>query len=1207
MEKVLGLDLGTNSIGWAVVERKANNECALLDRGVHVFQDGVAHDKSGEKPAVEDRTAARSSRRHYFRRRLRKIELLKVLIENKLCPTLSKDELHLWKSEKTYPMNPDFLQWQRTDDNEDKNPYHDRYTCLTRRLDLNRKEDRFILGRALYHLNQRRGFLSNRKDSGKEDETGKVKSAISDLSIEMAEMGCSYLGEFFYKCYGKKKIRTRYTSREEHYRKEFNAICSKQQLPEAVVHQLERAIFFQRPLKSQKGSIGKCTFEKDKPRCAVSHPRYEEFRMWQFINSIRVNVMDEGFRPLNNSEINTIYPLFFRKSKPDFAFEEIALKIAGKRNYSDHDTSEVPYIFNYKLDTDAPGCPVIASLLNAIGIDAAPDWDSVICSLYTKAEGKSMEQIINDIWHALFSFTDDKKLTEWLMSSLGLDEKAASSIVKSRFPNGYASLSLKAINKILPWLKNGYIYTDAVFMANLHSTLPSGLSHEKQAEIEENVRILLEGFNSNPLNRETNKIKEISDYLIGAAEDVKPSKLYHPSMIEVYPKALPDDSGKVRLGSPRTNAFKNPMALRALFRLRALINQLLEEGVIDSDTKINIEFARGLNDANKRKAIEDYQRELEKQRKEDRAKLIELFKDEYNKDIEPTEDDLIKYRLYEEQGHICLYTGKQIGLSQFLGADVAFDIEHTIPRSRGGDDSLMNKTLCDSQFNRFVKKTKLPAELPASEEILQRISAWKEKVDGFEKQITAQIRKKRRASTKSEKDNAIRQIHFLKMKRDYWKGKYDRFTMKSVPEGFTNRQGVDIGIIGRYARMYLKTVFDRIYIIKGATTADFRKEWGLQKEYSKKERVNHSHHCIDAVTIACIGKNEYDTWKDYMIQKENYLWGSGRKPEYKKPWPTFTEDVLKIPEQLLVSHYTPDNIAKRSRKKLRVRGVIQRNDSGEVKYCQGDSARGLLHKDTVYGAIKRGEEIKYVVRKSLDSMEEKDIKNIVDDVVREKVIAACEKCGNLKKAVEKGIWMNKDRQIPIKKVRVYTPHITSPIPIKKHRDLSINEHKRSSFVANDSNYCMAIYGGKGREFKLYSVLDAVKSIGNGQKASDWIPEAMNEKHLLYLLKVGTMVLFYEKSPQELYDCSQTELVNRLYRVTGLSFTTSHRIYVSGMISLKFQQEARPTSELKGKKGEWKNNEEYRPVIEMSYNQIKCLVEGQDFDLSISGRIAFRFK
>ena len=139
MTKVLGLDLGTNSIGWAIVNRDEEGKCTLLDKGVHIFQDGVAHDKSGEKPAVQERTAARASRRHYFRRRLRKIELLKVLINYKFCPYLSEEDLNSWKSDKKYPMNEDFLAWQRTDDNTDRNPYHDRYICLTSTLDLTKK------------------------------------------------------------------------------------------------------------------------------------------------------------------------------------------------------------------------------------------------------------------------------------------------------------------------------------------------------------------------------------------------------------------------------------------------------------------------------------------------------------------------------------------------------------------------------------------------------------------------------------------------------------------------------------------------------------------------------------------------------------------------------------------------------------------------------------------------------------------------------------------------------------------------------------------------------------------------------------------------------------------------------------------------------------------------------------------------------------
>lgn len=164
-------------------------------------------------------------------------------------------------------------------------------------------------------------------------------------------------------------------------------------------------------------------------------------------------------------------------------------------------------------------------------------------------------------------------------------------------------------------------------------------------------------------------------------------------------------------------------------------------------------------------------------------------------------------------------------------------------------------------------------------------------MESLQKQIEAQVRRSKSAAIKSEKDDAIQRRHYLQMQLDYWRGKYERFTMAEIPEGFSNRQGVDIGIIGKYARLYLKTVFDRIYTVKGSTTAAFRKMWGLQEEYARKERTNHVHHCIDAITIACIGRREYDRWAQYVADEERYGYGESGKPRFEKPWPTFTEDV----------------------------------------------------------------------------------------------------------------------------------------------------------------------------------------------------------------------------------------------------------------------------------------------------------------------------
>ena len=226
MAKVLGLDLGTNSLGWALVD-ESENEYTLIDKGVDIFQEGVARDKNNEKPAVQDRTSARALRRHYFRRRLRKIELLKILIRYDLCPPLPEELLTAWQKEKRYPQDNEFLRWQRTDDNGDRNPYHDRYVALSERLDLGNRTQRWLLGRALYHLAQRRGFLSNRKEAGNEKEDGTVKECIKNLSAEIAAAGCRYLGEYFYGLYQhKERIRDKYTSRNEHYLAEFNAICN---------------------------------------------------------------------------------------------------------------------------------------------------------------------------------------------------------------------------------------------------------------------------------------------------------------------------------------------------------------------------------------------------------------------------------------------------------------------------------------------------------------------------------------------------------------------------------------------------------------------------------------------------------------------------------------------------------------------------------------------------------------------------------------------------------------------------------------------------------------------------------------------------------------------------------------------------------------------------------------------------------------------
>lgn len=660
MTKILGIDTGTNSLGWAIVEKQAD-EYHLLDKGVNIFQEGVKIEKGIESSKAAERTAHKAARVRNYRIKLRKIRLLRILSDAHLCPPLSKVELSAWRLKKEYPKNELFMQWQSTDDESEKTPYTYRHKCLHDCLDFSSVTDRYILGRAFYHMIQRRGFLSNRKDQSA-DDTGKVKESISNLTQEMHDAGYEYLGDYFYSLYNKgEKIRNHYTARNEHYLAEFKAICEKQDLdknlgPE-VVRQIEKAIFDQRPLKSQKGQVGKCVFEKNKTKCPSSHPMYEEFRMLSFINNIKIQTPnDDVLRPLSPEERALIMPLFFRKSKKLFDFEDIAKKLAPKKQYGFYKKSsdaEMPYLFNYPMDTSVSSCPVTTALKDIFG----DDWIDSLCETYTLAEGKSRLNVVNDIWHVLCFYTDDTKLAEFAKNRLQLNDEEAKKFCEISLPGDYASLSLKAICKILPYLRRGLIYSHAVFLGNLCEVMPQ---YEWDIEEMRNAAIDHIIHEMNLIDSKDARTFEvcIKEYLKEQyhVSEEKLKKLYHPSMMEVYPRVQRTNShGVYQLGSPRIDSVRNPMAMRSMFRLRKLVNRLLEEGKIDSDTEIHIEFARELNDANKRNAIAAFTKENQNKNDEARKKIKNLFKAETGKDIEPTDVDVLKYVLWEEQGHICLY------------------------------------------------------------------------------------------------------------------------------------------------------------------------------------------------------------------------------------------------------------------------------------------------------------------------------------------------------------------------------------------------------------------------------------------------------------------------------------------------------------------------------------------------------------------------
>lgn len=628
MSKIkLGLDLGTNSIGWTVLEKqdgvydflkKEDEKGELIpSKGSYIFSKSV---DANENSKASERRGFRGSRRRIDRIRLRKIATLKVLDEFGLCPKFNAGELNRWKNKKIYPCENDkFIDWQRTGKKNGnsqteklKQPYYLRYLAATKSGMMETENGKLQLGRAFYHLSQRRGYLSNSEEEQSDDKIdlfksailnllentfdslsfktglevifdqyksdakvkslnakigkelkkeivfeniksfiniefnkpenlGKVMSGIGELSKEMKDsptMGCHFYS--IYNTVNKKsglinKIRGRYTHREEHYLAEFNYICKIQNITGDLKDKLQNAIFYQRPLKSQKGLVAKCTLEPKRKRIALSHPLFEEFRMWESINRIKIKRQGEDRLDfLNKEEKDLIKNEFLQIT--DFEFSKIANKLSKGFSYNyikrpnevyikgkfDKESDSIAEVsFNFPMDKKFSACPTITSLKKVIGEEAYNKMQ-LLNTGYGDEKGKK-QLSIEDVWHCLqmdiYGAKDRNTVrTEFAKKHLKLDEKALENFVKIKLVNGYGSLSKSAIKKIIPFLVEGEIYTNAVFLANVTEVLGRKISDEEQKQIAEIIKEALDSFriekqNKGIVNNYISKFKDNKDSL----------------------------------------------------------------------------------------------------------------------------------------------------------------------------------------------------------------------------------------------------------------------------------------------------------------------------------------------------------------------------------------------------------------------------------------------------------------------------------------------------------------------------------------------------------------------------------------------------------------------------------------------------------------------------------------------------------------------
>lgn len=634
----LALDLGSTSLGWAMIRLTEEQQpCAVIKAGVRIFSDG-RKPKDGSSLAVTRRDA-RALRRRRDRLLKRKARMLRTLTEHGFFPADTKGR-------KVF---------------ETLNPYRLRAEGLDRALTPGE------FGRALFHINQRRGFKSNRRTDKKDNDSGALKSAINKLRSALIADNCRTVGEWLNKRdLARQTVRARYreqrvqtedgkTRLNKSYdlyidrsmiEAEFDALWATQAklnpalFTEAARTDLKDVLLHQRPLKPI--TPGRCTFLPEEERAPLALPSTQRFRMYQEVNNLRIlrDGLKEEMLSLHQRDI--LIAALEANSKRSFTQIKKLFGVGGAVQFNFED----PKREELKGNTTS----AILSKHEYFG-EAWLSFDEV----------KQDAIVLN-----LIKEENEAKLIRWLQEETGVDEHRAEAIANAALPEGYGSLSQKALSLILPELRRDVVtYDKAVKSAGFdhHSHISHAATGEVLAALPYYGEYLQRhvGFGTGNLN------------------DV-PEKRF----------------GKI----------SNPTVHIGLNQVRKVVNTLLQR--YGHPSEIVVEVARDLKQ-NKDQRNDENKRQAENQKRNARlraavANVLGISEERVKR------ADIEKMILWEELSfdpadRRCPYSGVQISARMLLSDEV--EIEHILPFSQTLDDSLNNKTVAMRQANR-VKGDRTP-------------------------------------------------------------------------------------------------------------------------------------------------------------------------------------------------------------------------------------------------------------------------------------------------------------------------------------------------------------------------------------------------------------------------------------------------------------------------------------------------------------------
>ena len=635
---VLGLDIGTNSIGWALLSINADQQPnGLIDAGVRIFPEAV--DAKTRTPLNAERRRLRQMRRQIARRAQRKALVRGILVRH-----------GMWPAEAMNDPKPEGML------NTIGDPIQLRAEGLDRALTPHE------FGRVLFHLAARRGFRSNRK--GRRPETDKddegLVAGVEALEKLLRETGARTLGEHLYREQrAGKNHRNRRGDRKtaagramiEHEFAELwkaQAAHDPKRLTPALMVALRRALFFQRPLKAPPRQV-RCVWEAARGRtrqpASWAWPLAQRFRLRQELNHLRMlNPKTQELMPLDQKASDALADELERKEKLSWSGVRKILKKAMNRPVLEEERFSREDVIEH-LTGNTTGVRLRKVLES--------DWDTLDEWLETHGSERLNKQrqqrlkeadqhkhpqsvlelaqdlLVTDLLTIGDSYaleTGMDALLKRLQEDWGFDLLTAEKLAGVRLEERPGRVSLTAMRKIMPHLLTGADITSAASKAG----------YPRQDELKRQV----------------------------------------VARVEAPPET------------------RNPVVDRALAYVRELVNAILR--TYGRPVAIRIEMARDLKQSKdeKLKTLKDQKRNqlLNSQANQ--------FWKEKGVD-EPNHDHRSKYRLWREMdeaiGGVCPYTGQRISASML--ASEAVQVEHIIPYARCLDDSFTNKILCIADAN----------------------------------------------------------------------------------------------------------------------------------------------------------------------------------------------------------------------------------------------------------------------------------------------------------------------------------------------------------------------------------------------------------------------------------------------------------------------------------------------------------------------------